>query len=94
MDVLGPQAGIESGVTVILEDSVIFRFHDAGVVGRIGQLEVVRLQFSPDLQAPVFLNFLIGQLLPARLDGEISLPERHQLLRRIGILDDEVAGVA
>jgi hypothetical protein len=37
---------------------------------------------------------LIGQLLAARLHGEIALPQGNNGLARIGILDDQVAGIA
>lgn len=36
----------------------------------------------------------VGQLLPPRLNGEVCLAERDDAFRRVGVLHDEVAGVA
>jgi hypothetical protein len=47
-----------------------------------------------DGQAALFLPFLVAQLLPPGLDGEVGLALGDDFLGRVGILDDEVAGVA
>jgi hypothetical protein len=58
-------------------------------------LFVVFCHFLPEQEAfLVFLEgFVFGQFLPPRLDGKIGLSQRHQRLGRVGILDDEVAGI-
>jgi hypothetical protein len=38
-------------------------------------------------------SFVIRQLLPPRLDGKVTLPERDEGLAGIGVLDDEITGV-
>jgi hypothetical protein len=43
----------------------------------------------------VFLDgFLIGQFLAPRLHGKVTLPERYQRFAGIGVLNDEITGVA
>src|SRR5664280_1632626 len=43
---------------------------------------------------PFVFNALISQFLPPRLDGEIGLTLRHNLLVGISVLNNEVAGIA
>jgi hypothetical protein len=40
------------------------------------------------------LSAFIRQFLPPRLDGEIGLAMRHDFFAGIGVLNDEVAGMA
>jgi len=54
----------------------------------------VRLHFGSEQQSPLRLDLLVGQLLTTGLNGKTGLPERDDFLGWIGILDDEVAGVA
>jgi hypothetical protein len=51
------------------------------------------LHLAPEQESTLRFRLLIGQLLPASLNREIRLPNRHDFLGRIGILDDEVAGI-
>ena len=94
VNVLGSEAAIETHVTVVLEDGVVARFDDSGIFSGIGKLAVVRAQLGADDEATLFLNFGVAQLLSAGLDGEIGLALGDDFLGWIGILDDEIAGVA
>jgi hypothetical protein len=51
-------------------------------------------QLGADGEAALFLDFRVAQFLAACLDGEVGLALGDDLLGWIGILDDEVAGVA
>jgi hypothetical protein len=57
-------------------------------------LAVVRPQLGADGQAALFLDFRVAQFLPPGLDREVGLALGDDFLRWIGVLDDEVAGVA
>ena len=80
---------------MIHEDGIIHRLDDACLFGHPGELFVVLVHFLPEQEALlVFLEgFVFGQLLPPRLDRKIGLPQCHQRLGWVGILDDEVAGI-
>lgn len=94
MDVLGSKSAIETHVTVVLENGVVARFNDSGILRGIGKLAVVRAQFGADGEAALFLDLGIAQFLPAGLDGEIGLALGDDFLGWIGVLNDEIAGVA
>ena len=95
VDVAPAQSTIEAAIAVIHEDGIIHRLDNARLFGHTGQLFVVFCHLLPEQEALlVFLEgFTFGQLLPPRLDGKLGLPQRHQRLGRVGILDDEVAGI-
>ena len=57
-------------------------------------LAVVRAQLGTDGETALFFDFRVTEFLPPRLDGEVGLPVGDDFFRRIGVLDDEVAGVA
>ena len=48
---------------------------------------------SSQQNAPFILAALVGQFLPPRLDGEIGLTMRYNLLFRIGVLNSQIACV-
>ena len=79
---------------MVLEDGVVLRRDDACRLGRARQPDVVKLHLLTEEQPPFFLGRSVGQLLPTGLDGEVCLAEGHDLLRRVGVLDDEIASVA
>ena len=79
---------------MVLKNGVVAGFDDSRAFRGIGELGVVGTKVRADGEAALFLHLLIAQLLPARLDGEVGLALRHDLLGGIGVLDDEVAGVA
>lgn len=71
----------------------------AGLVGRLAQVAIVIGKLAAQVQPALILvqpgqHLGLGNLLPARLDREVGLPERDDLFLRVGILDDQVAGVA
>ena len=45
-------------------------------------------------ESTLLFNAFVRQLLPARLDGEIGLAMRHDFFAGIGVLNDEVTGIA
>ena len=94
VDVLGGESAVKPGIAVVLEDGVIDGLHDAGLFGGVGQLDVVLFHFRPEKQAAFFFDLPVGHFLPPGLDGEIGLPRRDDFLGGIGVLDDEIAGVA
>ena len=79
---------------MVLEDGVVLRFSDSGVFGRIREVEVVFPHFRPQDDPALPLHFLITEFLPSRLDGKIDLSLGDDFLRRVRVLDDEVAGVS
>ena len=56
----------------------------------------VGLQVPPHTMNTVvlFQPCFIGQFLPSRLHGKIRLTQRDEWFARVGVLNDEVAGVA
>ena len=94
VDVLRTQSTVEAHVAVVLENGVIAGLDDTSPFRRIGKLAVVGAEIGSDREAALFLQFLIAQLLPPGLDGKVCLSLCDDLLCRIGVLDDEVAGVA
>jgi hypothetical protein len=94
VDVLHLQAAVEPHISVILKNGIVDRFHDAGTLGRVGQMDVVAAHFLAQKKPPLFLDALIPQFLPPRLDGEISLSLCHNLLLGVGVLNSQIAGVA
>ena len=95
VDVAPAQSTVEAAIAVIHENGIFHRLDDARLFGHTGQLFVMFCHFLPEQEALlVFLEgFIFSQLLPPRLDGKIGLPQCHQRLGRVGILDDEVAGI-
>jgi hypothetical protein len=79
---------------VVLENGVIAGIDDTRPFRRIGKLCVVGAEIGADGEAALFLQLLIAQFLPTRLNGEVGLPLRDDFLGGIGILNDEVTGVA
>jgi len=79
---------------VVLENGVVLWLDHPGVLGGVGELRVVHPQFGADGEAALGFDLLVAQFLPSGLNGKIGLPLSHDLLGRIGVLDDEVAGVA
>ena len=94
MDGLGPEAAVEPDVAMVLENGVVPGFDYPGILGGVGQLAVVHPQLRTDGEPALLLDLPVAQFLPTGLDGEIGLADRDNFLGRIGILDDEVAGVA
>ena len=75
--------------------------HDITATGFLGKANGVHGKqldsgagFGTGGEAALFFHFLIAQFLPPDLDGEVGLPLGDDFFRRIGVLDDEVAGVA
>lgn len=89
------QAVVQALIAVILEDGVIDRLDHASRLGRIGQLGIVVAEFGPEKHASIALEqLLVGDFLPAGLDGKVGLAEGDDLLLGVGILDGQVAGIA
>ena len=88
------QPAIKAHVTVILKNGVVYGFDDTRILGRIGQLGVMAANLFSQQNPPLRLNALVGQFLPPRLDRKVGLTLRHDLLVGVGVLNDEVAGIA
>ncbi len=95
MEVAHPEPTVEPAIPVIHEDGVVHRLDDACLLRHAREVFVVRLHLGTQQQARLvlFQRRLVRQLLPASLHGKIALPKRHQRFARVGVLDDEVAGV-
>ena len=94
VDVLGIQAAVKAHVAVVLEDGVVDGLNDAAFLGGIGEVGVVLAEFLAQEKAAFLFDLLIGKLLAAGLDGEIGLAEGDDFLAGVGVLDDEVTGIA
>ena len=86
-------------VAVILEDGVVEAGLNAGILGRRGEILVVLGQFVADRQTFFVLGqagecLVVGQFLPPGLDGKIGLAVGDDRLGGIGVLDDQVTGIA
>ena len=79
---------------MVLENGVVLWLDHPGVLGGVGELGVVLPQFGAGGEAALCFHLLVAQLLPPGLNGKVSLPLRDDFLGRVGVLDDEVAGVA
>ena len=94
MNVFLFQSAIKSDIAAILKDGIILGFDDACALGRVGQLHIMLADLFAQSETPFYLDAFVGQFLPPRLDGEIGLAMRHDFFAGIGVLDDEIAGVA
>ena len=94
MDVLRAKAAVEPHVAVILENGVVAGVDDPGVLGGVCKLAVVLLEFGADGQPALLLDLRIAEFLTPGLNRKIGLALGNDFLGGIGILDDEVAGVA
>ena len=93
LDGVGAQAAVEALVAGVVEDAEHAALH-ARLPGRPGKgLELLR-GLPPQFQPLKVGRQLIGQLLPAGLDGEVFLGRGNLRLLRIAILGDQVAGEA
>ena len=88
------QPTIKPHISVILKDGVVYGFDNAGALGRVGQLNVMTSDLFTQQNPPLILDAPVCQFLPPRLDRKVGLTMRHNLLFRIGVLNDEVAGIA
>jgi len=83
---------------MILKDRVVDRRLDPGAASGSTEGFVVMGQLPSQHKAALILGhpgkgFLIAKFLAARLQCEIRLPVGDDRLRRIAVLDNEVAGV-
>ena len=83
---------------MILEDCEILRSDDPRIVRDESQQAVVFRQLRPHIQPPlVFIQsgqFILDHLGAARLHREVGLAEGDDLFGGVGILDDQIAGIA
>ena len=94
MDCLSIQATVEAHIAVVLEDGVVDRFNDTGVFCGVCELRVVLTKFLAKKKSAFFFDGLVRKFLPACLKSEIGLAEGNDFLTWIGVLNDEVAGIA
>ena len=94
MDGLHVETAVEAHVTVVLENGVIHRFDNAGLLGGPRQLDVVELHLLAEQQPAFGFGGLVGELLAARLNGEVSLPQSDDFFTGVGVLHNQVAGVS
>jgi len=94
VDVLCAESPVETHVAVVLENGVIARLDDSGILRGIGELAIVRAQFGADGEATLCFYFFVAQFLASGLDGKIGLSLGDDFFGRVGVLDDEVAGIA
>jgi hypothetical protein len=95
-DLLRRFAGIESPVPVILKDGEVEGFDHASLLRRLCELAVENGHLVSVDEAFLILGQsrkLLGEFLFSRLDSEIGLAQGHDRLGRIGVLNDEIAGV-
>ena len=93
MDILRIQAAVESHVAMVLENGVIYRLNHTGVSCCASQFDIVQLHLLPQEKATVVFRGQVRQFLTAGLNGKIRLPQRDDLLRGVGILHYQVAGI-
>ena len=100
VDVAGIQTAVKTLIAEILENSVINRVNHACIFGGIGKLDIVLAELVSEekpffifIAEPVILVHLLD-FLQAGLHGKIGLAKRDEFFGRVGVLDDEVAGVA
>lgn len=67
---------------------------NSGILGGIGKLDIMQTHLITEQKSPFIFNSLFGQLLFSCLHREIGLSKRDDLLVRVGILNDKVAGIA
>ena len=97
MDFLDAKPSVQPLISFVLENGEIpFRL-DTGHLRSLGQRFVVGNHFLSDGETLLILGQLVvvvDQLLLARLYGEVSLPNCDDLLARVAVHDDQVAGIA
>ena len=97
VDFFCAEASVQSLIAVILENGEIIGLDNASLLRRFGQGLVVRFHFFADGKPLLILGQLIvvvDQLLLARLYGEVGLSNCNDLLARVAIHNDQVAGIA
>lgn len=100
MDGLGIETAIEALVAEILKNGIINGVYDTGVFGGVGELVVVAAKFVAEeeaffvigIQAVVFVH--LPDFLQAGLHGKVGLTEGNHFFAGVGILNDEITGVA
>lgn len=76
---------------MVLENRVVDGLDHAALLGGVGELDVVLLEFVAKQQAARILDFLVGKFLTPGLNREVGLAEGDDFLGGVGVLDDEVA---
>ncbi len=96
MEVAHSQPAIQPPIAVIHENGVIHRLDDARLLRDACEILVVLLHLGAQQQPFLILlqSLVIGQFLPARLDGEIGLAQGDDCLGGIGVLDHQIPGIA
>lgn len=96
MDVAHSQAAVKSAIPMIHEDRVVQRQDNARLFRDARQILVVLLHLGAQQQPFLILlqSLVVGQFLPAGLDGEIGLAQGDGGLGGIGVLDHQIPGVA
>lgn len=97
VDFFCAEASVQSLIAVILENGEIIGLDNASLLRRFGQGLVVHFHFFADGKPLLILGQLIvvvDQLLLARLYGEVGLSNCNDLLARVAIHNDQVAGIA
>ncbi|MNN83273.1 hypothetical protein D3C81_2002960 [compost metagenome] len=89
----GIQTAIQPLVAVILKYGKVKCSENAGLVCCISKLGVMFSQLVPQHDSALVFSGLLEYLLLTGLDGKICLAEGDDLLSRIGVLNDEVAGI-
>ena len=84
---------------MILEDCIITRFNDTGILGSISQLTIVASQFITQKETFFFFarqTIVLIHLLylcNPRLNGKISLSIGHNLFAWISILYNQITSI-
>src|SRR5260221_57957 len=96
MNVAGSLAIVEATVAMILKDREILRGDMSSEPSLGSELAVVLKDLLAllDTQPRLLGHAQLAELLAAGLDGKVGLTEGDDLLCRVGVLNDEVAGVA
>jgi hypothetical protein len=92
-----PSLCVEAAIAVVLEEGEVTLGYDTRDACRFREVPILFGDLIAQQDALLIFGLagkLLGQLLPPCLDCEISLAERNDALRRVGVLHDEVAGVA
>ncbi len=84
---------------MIVEDRKVQGRDHAGLVGRLGQVAIVVRELTAKIESALVLaqprqNLRVGDLPAARLHSKIGLTQRDDILLGVGVLDNQIAGIA
>ncbi|MNW60066.1 hypothetical protein D3C74_380240 [compost metagenome] len=79
---------------MILKYGKVYGCKHASLISRIRKLGIVLAQLITQHNPAFVFRSLLKYFLFASLNGKICLSQRDDLFSRIGVLDDEIAGIA